>query len=90
MLGFSILALKVINMNNLIIDRVRRLNLDKNRERAVLDIITALKVSDSNLPQNALLLVQENKKAIDVLNGDGVGSVNYKIRQAFNCEEINN
>ena len=77
-------------MGNLAIDSVRKLNLDKNRERAVLDIITALKVSDSNLSQNALLVVQENKKAIEILNGNGVGSINYKIKQAFNCEEIKN
>ena len=39
-------------------------------------------------PENIALIVTQNQEAIKTLNGSGVGSVEYKIKEAFNVKEI--
>ena len=41
-----------------------------------------------DVPENIALIVTQNQEAIKTLNGSGVGSVEYKIKEAFNVEEI--
>lgn len=41
-----------------------------------------------DVPENITLIVTQNQDAIKTLNGTGVGSVEYKIREAFTVEEI--
>lgn len=42
----------------------------------------------SDVDENIALIVTQNQEAIKTLNGTGVGSVEYKIRQAFAIDEI--
>ena len=76
-------------MDLIIADRIRALNLDKTKEKAIVDIINRLIVTNSTIESNPLLVISENKKAIDILNGTGEGSVDYKIKQALSISEIN-
>lgn len=41
-----------------------------------------------DVPENIALIVTQNQDAIRTLNGTGVGSVEYKIKEAFTVEEI--
>lgn len=41
-----------------------------------------------DVPENIALIVTQNQEAIKTLNGTGVGSIEYKIREAFTVEEI--
>ena len=41
-----------------------------------------------DVPENIALIVTQNQEAIKTLNGSGVGSVEYKIKEAFTVEEI--
>lgn len=41
-----------------------------------------------DVPENIALIVTQNQEAIKTLNGSGVGSVEYKIKESFNVEEI--
>lgn len=41
-----------------------------------------------DVPENIALIVTQNQEAIKTLNGSGVGSVEYKIKEVFTVEEI--